>query len=60
MIKIEKEEAIAIRETLRGVPVIICNRQAKSKKRTYYVESSPYVMRFLQRLHKYDKVEHYE
>lgn len=60
MIQINREEAIAIRENLRGVHVTITNRQSKSKARTYYVESSPYVLKFLERLHCNDKVEHYE
>lgn len=60
MIKISRDEAIAIRNNLRGVPVVIANRQSKSKAKTYYVESSPYVMRFLTQIHKNDKVEHFE
>ena len=60
MVKITKSEAIAIRENLRGVPVVIVNRQSKAKKRSYMVEETPYVMRFLEKLHKNDKVEHYE
>lgn len=60
MIKITKQEAIAIRENLRGVHVTMTNRQSKSKARTYYVEDSAYVMRFLNQLHKNDNVEHLE
>lgn len=60
MIKISKEEAIAIRNNLRGVHVTITNRQSKSRARTYYVEESPYVMRFLNNLHKKYKTEHFE
>lgn len=60
MIKISREDAIAIRQNLRGVHVTITNRQSKSKAKTYYVESSPYVLRYLSQLHKNDKVEHYE
>lgn len=60
MIKISREEAIAIRNGLRGVHVTITNRQSRSKAKTYYCESSPYVLRFLNQLHKNDKVEHYE
>lgn len=60
MIKISKQEAMAIRNNLRGVSVVIANRQSKSKAKTYYVESSPYVMRFLMRWHENDKVEHFE
>lgn len=60
LIQITKEEAMAIRENLRGVNVTILNRQSKSKKKRYMTEESPYVMRFLQRLHRNDKVEHYE
>lgn len=60
MIKISREDAIAIRENLRGVHVTITNRQSRSKVKTYYVESSPYVLRYLNQLHKNDNVEHYE
>lgn len=60
MIKISREDAIAIRENLRGVHVTITNRQSKSKAKTYYCENSPYVLRYLNQLHKNDKVEHYE
>lgn len=60
MIKISREDAIAIRENLRGVHVTITNRQSRSRAKTYYVESSPYVLRYLNQLHKNDKVEHYE
>lgn len=60
MIKISREEAIAIRNGLRGVHVTIANRQSNSKAKTYYVESSPYVMRFLAQLHRNDKIEHCE
>ena len=60
MINITREEAIAIRKNLRGVNVTITNRQSKSKAKSYYVESSPYVLKYLDQLHKNDKVEHYE
>lgn len=60
MQKITREEAIAIRKNLRGVNVVITNRQSNSKAKTYYVESSPYVNRFLERMHRNDKIEHYE
>jgi len=58
--KITKEEAMAIRENLRGVHVTMTNRQAKAKARTYFVEESPYVNKFLERLRKNQKVSHYE
>lgn len=60
MIKISRIEAIWVRNNLRGVPVVIANRQSKSKAKTYYVESSPYVIRSLAEFHKNDKVEHFE
>lgn len=60
MIKITRDEAIAIRENLRGVHVTITNRQSKSKAKTYYTEDSPYTMKFLRQLHKDDKIEHFE
>ena len=60
MIKITREEAIAIRKNLRGVHVTMTNKQSKSRARTYYTESSPYVLKFLERFHSNDKVEHYE
>lgn len=60
MIRITREEAIAVRNNLRGVNVTITNRQSRSKAKSYYVESSPYVLRFLEQFHCEDKVEHYE
>lgn len=60
MIQINKKEAQSIRANLRGVPVVICNRQGNSKKKTYYVESSPWVTKHLEKFHKDDKIEHYE
>lgn len=60
MIKISKDDAQAIRKNLRGVNVTIANRQSKSKAKSYYVESSPYVLRYLEQIHKNDKVEHFE
>ena len=60
MIKISKEDAMAIREKLRGVHVTMTNRQSKSRARSYYVENSEYVLRFLRQLHSKDKIEHYE
>lgn len=60
MIKITRDEAIAIRENLRGVHVTIANRQSKSKAKTYYTEDSAYTRKFLYQLHRNDKVEHYE
>lgn len=60
MKQITRDEAIAIRENLRGVRVTITNRQSKSKAKTYYCESSPYVLRYLEELHKNDKIEHFE
>lgn len=60
MQKISKEEAMAIRENLRGVHVTMTNRQSKSKARTYYCEDSPYVNRYLAQLRKNLKVEHFE
>lgn len=58
--KITKEEAMAIRENLRGVHVTMTNRQSKAKARTFYCEESPYVNKFLERLRKNQKVEHFE
>jgi hypothetical protein len=58
--KITKEEAMAIRENLRGVHVTMTNRQAKARARIYFVEESPYVNKFLERLRKNQKVTHYE
>ena len=60
MIKVSREEAIAIRNNLRGVNVVITNRQSKSKAKTYYTENTPYVNRYLAKLHKKDKIQHYE
>lgn len=60
MMKITREEAIAIRKNLRGVQVVVTNRGAKSKARTYYVEQTGYTMNFLEKYHHKDKLEHYE
>lgn len=60
MQKITKEEAMAIRENLRGVHVTMTNRQAKAKARTYFVEESPYVNKFLAQLRKKQNVSHFE
>ena len=60
MVQISREEAMAIRENLRGVHVSVTNRQSKAKKRSYYVEESGYVMRFLNSLRSKQKVEHFE
>ena len=60
MLKITRDEAIAIRNNLRGVHVAITNRQSKSKAKTYYTEETGYVKRFLEKYHSNDKVEHYE
>ena len=51
---------MAIRENLRGVHVTMTNRQAKAKARTYFVEESPYVNKFLAQLRKNQKVTHFE
>ena len=60
MQKISKEEAIAIRENLRGVHVTITNRKAKSKAKGYFVEESPFVNKYLARLRSKQRTEHYE
>lgn len=60
MIKVTREEAIVIRNNLRGVNVIITNRQSKSNAKTYYTEDTPYVNRFLNKLRKGMKVVHFE
>ena len=60
MIKITKQEAEAIRNNLRGVNVVVTNRQSKSKAKTYMVEESNYTLKFLERFHRNDKVEHFE
>lgn len=60
MIKISKQEAEAIRNNLRGVNVVVTNRQSKSKAKTYMVEESNYTLKFLERFHRNDNVEHFE
>lgn len=60
MIKISQKEAMLIRENLRAVPIVIVNRQGKSRKKKYYVEETNYVRRFLDRIHRKDIVEHFE
>lgn len=60
MQKINKEEAMAIRENLHGVHVTMTNRQAKANARSYFVEESPRVNKYLEWLRKNQKIEHYE
>lgn len=60
MIRISKEEAIAIRKNLRGVNIAITGRNHKSKSKKYYCEESPYVLKFLDRIRSKQSTEHYE
>ena len=60
MIKITKEEAQKIRDNLRGVKVTITGRQHKSNAKKYYVEESPYVLKYLDNVKKKQRMEHYE
>lgn len=60
MIRVSKEEANVIRENLRNVNITITGRQHKSGGKKYWVEESPYVLRFLDRVRSNQKVEHLE
>ena len=60
MQKIAREEALAIRKNLRGVNVTVTNRHSKSKAKDYFVESSPYVNKFLEKMRSQQVIEHYE
>lgn len=60
MICVSQEEAVAIRKNLRNVNVTITGKQHKSRGKRYWVEETPYVIRFLDRLHSKEKIEHYE
>lgn len=60
MICVSKEEATAIRQNLRNVTVTITGKQHKSKGKKYWVEESPYVARYLDRLRSQQKAKRYE
>ena len=60
MIQINREQAMEIRNKLRNIHVTVCNRQAPSRKHSYYVEESYAVMRLLQDMKSKQKIEHYE
>ena len=60
MICVSQEEAVAIRERLRNVNVTTTGMQHKSRGKKYWVEETPYVLRFLDRLRSRQKIEHYE
>lgn len=55
MIQVTKEEATAIRNTLRDVHVVSTNKRS-SRARNYYVEDSTVVQRFLSRFRENKKV----
>ena len=60
MIQISKEEAMSIKENLRGVNVTITGQGHKSKGKRYYTEDTQFVSRYLSRLRSNKKTEHYE
>ena len=57
---ITRDEAIAIRNKLRGVNVVVTNRHAKSKAKSYYTEDSNYVNKFLAQYRSRKNIEHFE
>lgn len=60
MIQVNREQAIEIRKRLPYEHVTICNRQAKSKKHSYYVPESYSVMKLLREMESKKKIEHFE
>lgn len=60
MIQISREQAMEIRKKLRNIHVTVCNKQAASRKKSYFVEESYPVIRLLQEMQSKQKIEHYE
>lgn len=60
MIQVNREQAIEIRKKLPYEHVTVCNRQSKSRKRSYYVPESYSVMKLLQDMTAKMKIEHFE
>lgn len=60
MIEVNREQAIEIRKRLPYEHVTVCNKQAKSKKHTYYVPESYSVLKLLQEMKSKQKIQHFE
>lgn len=60
MIQVNRDQAMEIRQRLPHEHVTICNRQAKSKKHSYYAPESYSVMKLLREMESKKKIEHFE
>lgn len=60
MIQVTREQAIEIRKRLPYDNVTVCNRQSRSKKRSYYAPESSGVLRLLREMESKKKIEHFE
>lgn len=60
MIEVNREQAIEIRKRLPYEHVTICNKQAPSRKKSYYASESYGVMKLLREMESKKKIEHFE
>ena len=60
MIQVTREQALEIRKRLPYERVTVCNRQAPSRKKSYYVAETYSVMRLLRDMESKKKIEHFE
>lgn len=60
MIQVTREQALEIRKRLPYERVTICNRQAPSRKRSYYAPESQGVIRVLRDMESKKKTKHFE
>lgn len=60
MIQVTREQALEIRKRLPYERVTVCNRQAPSRKRSYYASESQGVIRVLRDMESKEKIEHFE
>ena len=60
MIQVTKEEVMEIRQKLKNEHVTVCNKQAPSRKKAYYVPESYSVIRLLKDIQSRSKITHYE
>ena len=60
MIEVNREQAIEIRKRLPYENVTVCNKQAPSRKKSYYVAESYSVLKLLQEMKSKQKIQHFE
>lgn len=60
MIQVTRDQAFEIRKRLPHENVTICNRQSKSKKRSYYAPESYSVLKLIRDMESKKKIEHFE